>query len=120
MDWKLDRSRPVCPQICEQLYVGIASGEIAPGERLMSVREVALAAGVNPNTVQKSFEELERRGAVYSVRGSGWFVADDSRAAKDEVRRMILARVASFFEDMGRLGLTADDAKKYVEEYANE
>jgi len=120
MEWNLDRSRPICPQICEQLYVGIASGELAPGERLMSVREVALAAGVNPNTVQKSFEQLEMSGAVYSVRGSGWYVSENTAAAVKKTDEMIALKVAAFFEDMRRLGVAQSDAKKYVEEWRHE
>ncbi|MBQ7670137.1 MAG: GntR family transcriptional regulator [Clostridia bacterium] len=117
MEWKLDRSRPICPQIVERLHVAIASGELSPGEKLMSVREVALAAGVNPNTVQKSFEELERSGAVYSVRGTGWFVSDDTSSAKRKTESMVTERVAEFFDDMKRLGVGEDDAKKYVNEW---
>ena len=120
MDWKLDRSRPICPQICEQLNVGIASGELKPGERLMSVREVALAAGVNPNTVQKSFEELERTGTVYSVRGSGWYVSEDTTAAVRQVGELIRQRIEGFFADMQRLGITFEASKKYVEEWKHE
>ncbi len=120
MEWKLDRTKPVVPQICEQIYVGITSGELSPGERLMSVREVALAAGVNPNTVQKAFEELERGGAVYSVRGSGWYVAEDTAAAKGKIDGIISSKVAEFFEDMRRLGISAERVKEFVEGYANE
>ena len=118
MEWKLDRSRPICPQICEALLAGISSGELKPGERLMSVREVALAAGVNPNTVQKSFEELERLGAVYSVRGSGWFVSEDTSAASRHAGETIRERVAAFFADMGRLGVSTDETKRYVKEWS--
>ena len=120
MEWKLDRSRPICPQICESINVWIASGELKPGERLESVREVALAAGVNPNTVQKSFEELERSGAVYSVRGSGWFVSEDISFAKEKVKEMTYERVGAFFEDMKRLGIDAETVKKFVEEWRHE
>ena len=120
MEWKLDRARPICPQICEQIYVGIASGMIAPGERLMSVREIALAAGVNPNTVQKSFEQLERDGAVYSVRGSGWYVAENTEAAVNVAKELVKTRIAEFFEDMKRLGVDEASAKKYVEEWTHE
>ncbi len=120
MEWKLDRSRPICPQICENINVRIAAGELKPGERLMSVREIALAAGVNPNTVQKSFEELERVGAVYSVRGSGWFVSEDTSAAKERVNDMICERIGAFFEDMKRLGIDAETVKKYLEEWRHE
>ena len=120
MDWKLDKSRPICPQLCEKLNVAIASGELKPGERLMSVREAAVMAGVNPNTVQKSFGELERLGSVYSVRGSGWFVSEDTAGAARQVGQMISLRVDGFFADMERLGVDAASAKKYVEEWKHE
>ena len=120
MEWDLDRSRPICPQICEKLNAAIASGELRPGERLMSVREVALAAGVNPNTVQKSFEELERAGSVYSVRGSGWYVSEDASSAKEQVKELIRKRIDRFFDDMSRLGVDTASAKKYVEEWKYE
>ena len=117
MEWKLDRSRPICPQIVEQINVGISSGELSPGQRLMSVREVAVAAGVNPNTVQKSFEELERSGAVYSVRGSGWYVSEDVSAATEQTGLTIKSKIDAFFEDMRRLGVSEADAKKLVGEW---
>ena len=120
MDWILDKTRPICPQICEKLNVLIASGELRPGEKLMSVREVALAAGVNPNTVQKSFEELERLGTVYSVRGSGWYVSEDPAGAVRQVGDLIKRRVDTYFDDMGRLGVDTESAKKYVEEWKHE
>ena len=48
----LDKKRPICPQLCEQICVNIACGRYKEGERMPSVREMALEAGVNPNTVQ--------------------------------------------------------------------
>ena len=117
MEWNLDKSRPIRPQICEKLSAGIAAGEFAPGARLMSVREAALAAGVNPNTVQKSFEELERRGVIYSVRGSGWFVSEDTSQAASDVEKLINEKTASYFDDMARLGMSPGETKKYVEEW---
>ena len=117
MNWLLDKSRPICPQISEQICAAIASGEIGPGERLLSVRDVAVAAGVNPNTVQKSFESLESEGVVYSVRGSGWYVSDNTENAARTVSELINTRIASFFDDMGRLGVSAEETKKYVKEW---
>ena len=117
MEWKLDRARPICPQICEKIFVAIASGELAPNDRLMSVREVALAAGVNPNTVQKSFEELERYGAIFSLRGSGWYVSENTEAAKKQIGAIIDERILNFFEDMKHLGIPPETAKKYIEEW---
>lgn len=117
MDWNLDKGRPICPQIYEQLSALIACGNIKPGERLLSVREVALEAGVNPNTVQKSFEQLESAGIIYSVRGSGWFVGDDIQTAKKSVSDMAHKRTSEYFGSMKNLGFDADAVKNYVREW---
>ena len=117
MDWSLDKGRPLCEQICEQLCMRIASGEFAAGERLLSVRDVAVAAGVNPNTVQRAFENLERQGVLYSVRGSGWFVSEDISAARDALCVIYLEKMAAYFLQMRTLGMSDADIKKYVEEW---
>ena len=77
MDWKLNKSLPLIPQISERLCLAVACGEFKPNQRVLSVREVAVIAGANPNTVQHAFENLESKGVLYSVRGSGWFVCED-------------------------------------------
>ena len=117
MKWTLDKSRPICPQICEGLCVAIASGEFKAGERLLSVREVALAAGVNPNTVQKSFEELERKGIIYSVRCSGWFVGESPELAAETVNGLRRAKTEEYLAAMERLGLGAKETTEYLNEY---
>lgn len=117
MSWKLDKTRPICPQICEQICVKIAAGEFEPNERLMSVREVAVTAGVNPNTVQKSFEQLDAKGIIYSVRGSGWYVSAQTETAKDEVSELIRSKTADYFGQMNALGMESEQIKKYVEEW---
>lgn len=117
MNWILDKKRPLCPQICEQICVHVACGRFAPGERLMSVREVAVEAGVNPNTVQRSFEVLEGQGVLYSVRGSGWYVSEDITAAKDTLKQLLEEKTAAYFAAMSTLGLTPEETKKYVEEW---
>ena len=120
MDWKLDKSRPICPQICEELSVMIASGEVKPDHKLLSVREVAVTAGVNPNTVQKAFEELERQGLIYSVRGSGWFVGQSIDTAKETVNNLTKSKIESFFNEMQKLGLNLEQIKQLVKEWDNE
>lgn len=114
MQWKLDKDRAICPQICEQVCVRIALGEFAPGEKLLSVREVALAAGVNPNTVQHSFETLEQKGILYSQRGSGWYVSEDISLAKETLKSMLEEKTKAYFAAMDALGLTAEETKNYV------
>lgn len=117
MSWKLDKTRPICPQMCEQICVKIASGEFEPNQRLMSVREVAVAAGVNPNTVQKSFEQLEAKGIIYSVRGSGWYVSAQTETAKEEVCELFRSKTADYFGQMKALGMENEQIKKYVKEW---
>ena len=118
MTWKLDKSRPICPQIVEQLCVRIANGQLVPGEKLMSVREAAVEAGVNPNTVQKAFEQLEAKKLIYSVRGSGWYVSDTTDDAKEETERLLYAKARLFFDDRRALGFTDAQIKQYVEEWS--
>ena len=116
MNWTLDKSRPICPQICELMCVAIANGEFSVGEKLLSVREIALLAGVNPNTVQKSFEELERRGVIHSVRCSGWYVNENVDAAADEVRSLRMKITEDYFDEMSKLGCDLDEIIKYLNE----
>ena len=117
MSWILDKKKPICPQLCRQLCTCIAEGEFAPGQRLMSVRELALAAGVNPNTVQRAFEQLEQQGVLYSERGAGWFVASDTAAARQMHRQLLQEKVEAFFLEMAELGLSTAQTKEYVKEW---
>lgn len=117
MEWKLDKNRALCPQICEQLCAFIANGSFQPNQQLMSVRDVAIEAGINPNTVQKSFETLAQEGILYSVRGSGWYVAEDISAAKETLRNLAEKKTKSYFEEMATLGFCAEDTIKFMEEW---
>ena len=116
MEWKLDKNRALCPQISEQLCAFIAKGIFKPNEQLMSVRDIAVAAGVNPNTVQKSLEALAQQGLLYSVRGSGWFVSDDIGGAQDTLKELAEEKTKAYFEEMAALGFSAEETKKIVEE----
>ncbi len=117
MEWIIDKIRPICPQICEQLCLRIANGRFAPHEKIPSVRVIAVEAGVNPNTVQHSLEELERRGILYSVRGSGWFVAEDITLAKEVLDGILVQKTADYFAAMQILGMDAAAVKEYIKEW---
>ena len=114
MTWTLDKSRPICPQICEMICASVASGEFSAGEKLLSVREVALLAGVNPNTVQKSFEELERRGVIHSVRCSGWYVNENTSAAVEELGSLRIKRTEDYLAEMAQLGCSPEEVIEYI------
>ena len=116
MNWELDKSRPICPQLCELICVAVANGEFSAGEKLLSVREIAVLAGVNPNTVQKSFEELERHGVIHSVRCSGWYVNENTEAAVCEVNSLKIKKTKEYIEQMSQLGCSLDDVIDYINE----
>ena len=117
MRWELDKNRPICPQIEEQICVKISKGELVPEQKLLSVREVALEMGVNPNTVQKAFEILERDGLIYSVRGSGWFVSDSAELAINMVEGLTKLKTEKYFAEMAALGIDVEKVKDIIKEW---
>ena len=98
----------------------IARDDLKPGDKIMSVREVALMAQVTPNTVQKSYEQLEQQGVIYSRRGAGWFVSENQEIAQDVREQYIRSKTGDYIKDMQILGLSGDEIEKYVKEFINE
>ena len=74
---KLSRT-PIYEQLIAQFEYGLLSGEISPDGKLPSVRELSQALCINPNTLQRAFNEIERRGLCYSVPGNGRYIAKDA------------------------------------------
>lgn len=72
---------PIYEQIIEHIHGSVAAGVYRPGESLPSIRALALELLVNPNTVQRAYQELERQGLVYMRKGLGVFVASDGASA---------------------------------------
>ena len=68
---------PIFRQLIEEIKLKIASGELGKGEQLPSVREMAVSLSLNPNTVMKSYKELEREGFVKTKAGKGVFVNEN-------------------------------------------
>ena len=84
MAWKLDNDRPIYAQIVEKIKLRIISGFYQPGSKLPSVRDLALEAGVNPNTMQKAFAELENSGLLITMRTSGRMVTEDEDGKRND------------------------------------
>ena len=90
---KIDPSShvPIYLQIVGEIRAAIDAGVFRPGEMLPSLRVLAADLRVNPNTVQRAYDELEREGVVQSRRGVGLFVADrDMRSARGEAEKAVL------------------------------
>ncbi|MBP3376985.1 MAG: GntR family transcriptional regulator [Clostridia bacterium] len=77
MAWSFSPHRPVYYQVAERIRQSILSGEYASGEQIPSVRQLALEAAVNPNTIQHAFSELEDQGLIVSRGTTGRFVTED-------------------------------------------
>ena len=92
MKWQFENGIPIYLQILRKMRTEIASGAYPPGGKLPPVRELALEAGVNPNTMQRAFAELERDGLVFSQRTSGRFVTEDEEALR-QIRKLLMSCV---------------------------
>ena len=77
MNWQFSNDAPIYAQLIRQIRAGIVSGAFSPGERLPSVRDLAMEAGGNPNTMQRALTELERDGLVYSQPTSGRYEKEE-------------------------------------------
>lgn len=116
MPWNLDDSRPIYLQLMERIQHDIISGVYQPGDKLPSVRDLALDAAVNPNTMQKALSELERSGLVYSHRTSGRFITDDSTLLKKIKTDLAQEYISSFLGQMRHLGLNDSETLEMIKE----
>ena len=116
MEFEFDNNVPIYIQLVDQLKIYIISGKIKSGERLPSVRELALQTKVNPNTMQKALVELEELKLVYTERTNGKFVTNDEKLI--EKYRMQYANDLSnkYFSSMISIGFDTNEAIKYLKD----
>ncbi|UXH44291.1 GntR family transcriptional regulator [Rossellomorea vietnamensis] len=110
-------SKPIYLQIADRIIREIVRKELTPGDKLPSVREMAVHSGVNPNTIQRTYSELERMDIVETRRGQGTFVTE-----KEDVLTILNEKVQeevieSFIRNMKELGLTKEQMIQGVENY---
>ncbi len=101
------RPKSIYQQIADSVTGRIASGEWSAGERIPSVRDMAVSLGVNPNTVVRSYQHLLDEGLIENRRGLGYFVASNALAVIEEtVRRQFIEKeLPQVFGKMKRLGV---------------
>lgn len=109
----LQGRKPIYEQLVEEISRMCLLGVIAPGEQLPSVRTLAGELGINPNTVQKAYRQLEQDGITYTVSGKGCFAADPERlrTAGQEDAKSRLGRAA---RSCASLGVKHADALEIV------
>lgn len=116
MDWTFRANQPIYAQLVEKIQQSIISGVLPPGSRLAPVRELAMEAGVNPNTMQRALQELEREGLVYSQRTSGRFVTEDDRVIAMQKETLAKERVRAFLASMAELGFDLPSILSLIKE----
>lgn len=121
------RSRvPIYEQIISSIKELSVAGVLKPNEKLPSVRELAKDMTINPNTIQKAYQELERQGIIYVERGKGTFVNGDIQATNREVRMKNLEEeirkilVECIYLDIGKEQLLEMISNSYNDIHKNE
>ena len=108
-------ARPIYTQLCDGVKEQILSGVLQEGDRLPSVRELAVQLTINPNTIQRSYAMLETEGWIASVPGKGSFVCPVPETARAKATEM-WAELDKLQQEMARLGIGTEEIIRYLTE----
>lgn len=112
-------SKPIYLQIADHVFQKIIREELKPGDKLPSVREMAVQMGVNPNTIQRTYSEMERMGVVETRRGQGTFIVKNAEIITELKQTIQLEVISSFVKKMKDLGFSKEEMianlKSYLE-----
>ncbi|MBD0405571.1 GntR family transcriptional regulator [Bacillus sp. 1021] len=120
MKREFQSSKPIYLQIADRVYYRLIRNKLSPGDKLPSVREMAVQMKVNPNTIQRTYSEMERLGIVETRRGQGTFIAerpDLKEELKDRLTKDVFKR---FIQEMAELGLSPEEMLDGIKQYAEE
>lgn len=117
-----DERYPIYQQIISHFSRSLVKGEIAPGERIPSIRDLAVLLKVNANTIQRAYQEMERSQLIYSQRGTGYFVMNNEHIVEDVKTSMVRETASRFLGEMRALGFAdkqiVSELSKQLEEGA--
>jgi GntR family transcriptional regulator len=118
MDFSNDQA--IYLQIADHFIENILLGKWPAGDRILSVREMAVNIEVNPNTVMRTYTYLQEKEIIYNKRGIGYFVADDGAQKALALRKedFVSRELPKLFKFMSLLNLSIEDLKKYHEQYS--
>ncbi|ATO52328.1 GntR family transcriptional regulator [Lactobacillus amylovorus] len=108
---------PIYLQIEQYLYRQIALGKMKAGEKIPSVRKLALGLTVNVNTVQRALQEMNTQGILYTKRGEGNFVTEDTELLSKTKQSLINNELDEFVQNMEKLGIKKDKLVSTLTEY---
>lgn len=119
MDFIFEMDRPIYIQLVEQLKLYIITGKLVSGSRIPSVRDFAMQAKVNPNTMQKALIELEEEGLIYTERTNGKFVTENKELIENMKKNLAQKTGEEYLNAMKKIGVSKDEAIKYLQELEN-
>lgn len=114
-DFEFNDNEPIYLQIIDLIRRAIATGQLMPGDKLPSVREMSSSLGVNPNTLQRAYGELERLSITYTRRGMGSFVSEGHNEPNKLQEQMGIEISEKYLRDMNAIGIDKDKAIKILE-----
>ena len=111
--------RPIYEQVVEKMKNLITMGILTVNDKIPSVRSMAIDLSINPNTIQKAYQELERLGYIYTVKGRGNFVSDSSMWREDRARENFeQLRIA--VTNLRNMGIERDDIVQQIDNVMKE
>ena len=116
LEYIFDNERPIYLQLVEILKLEILSGKLKKGERIPSVRELALKMKVNPNTMQRALAELENEKLIYTERTNGKYVTKDEKLIEEIKKILAKEKAKSYIKSMENIGIKSKEAIKYLQE----
>ena len=111
--------RPIYEQIIDRLQMLILNGALDSDEQLPSVRSLAVDLSINPNTIQRAYGELERRGLIYSIKGRGNFVSSQKNVIKEQ-QELLLENLKTQLKTCKESGIDSSHVLNCVKEIFQE
>ena len=105
---------PIYEQIKNGLKKLIVTGALKEGDKLPSVRSLAMDLAINPNTIQKAYSELERQGVIYSMKSKGSFVASSVEDLRTERKDKLFADLAHILDEMQTIGVGYQEVEEKI------
>ncbi len=114
---QFENGKSIFLQIADTITEKVVNGEFPAGEKIPSVRELAAEMGVNPNTVMRTYSELQAMNIIENQRGIGYFVSPEAQGIilKGKKEAFFNRVLPEFLRQAALLGITADELKKHLE-----
>ncbi len=116
---EFNNNLPIYLQIMDLIKNQVSKGELSIGEKLPSVRELSKDLKVNPNTIQRVYQELEREEIIYTQRGMGSFITEDVELIKNLKSESVMSLIENFVGEMHNLGYSDGEVIEKVKEFIN-